>query len=241
MTTTIATRLRILVASIVTVGISLPAIALSADAVIRATTTDMPAEAPSSPAWTKVPLHRVTLTTAPVVHPSNPGKGATARELTVQAVRNSDQLFIRLDWPDKRADRKIANINQFTDGVAVQFAIERDPETSVLMGGGGKLVDVWHWTASKDRAQNFIADGFGTLTPMEKQAVSAKSQYANGRWTVVFRRSLKAADESWVKFVGVQGSGGSAVYPVAFAVWDGSNGEIDGFKAVTMAWQQLAF
>jgi DMSO reductase family type II enzyme heme b subunit len=105
------------------------------------------------------------------------------------------------------------------------------------MGSEDRRVNIWYWNASKESAQNLIAAGFRTLAPAAIQNVSASGDYADGTWTVVFHRTLKAGDDDDVPLetkVGTQ-------LPVCFAVWNGANSERDGFKAVTLDWQKLQF
>ena len=78
------------------------------------------------------------------------------------------------------------------------------------------------------------ARGFGTLRarpPVDWQ-VSATGTYSVGSYRVVFRRHLKGKGADSVSFR--PGQTGH----VAFAIWDGSAGDRDGKKSVTI-WQQL--
>jgi DMSO reductase family type II enzyme heme b subunit len=80
----------------------------------------------------------------------------------------------------------------------------------------------------KSPVENLIAGGFGTLTMKgaESQNISGKGRWKDGVWSVVFKRSLEGSGDD-VKFT--QGK----LTPIAFATWDGSQGEGDGRKAVT--------
>jgi complex iron-sulfur molybdoenzyme family reductase subunit gamma len=60
----------------------------------------------------------------------------------------------------------------------------------------------------------------------------AKGVYATGTYRVMFRRALRAEGEGAARL-----APGGAV-PVAFAVWNGSAGDRDGKKSVTI-WQVL--
>jgi mono/diheme cytochrome c family protein len=78
------------------------------------------------------------------------------------------------------------------------------------------------------------AQGAGSITlrPKASQIVKATGQWANGRWTVVLRRSLAASPEE-----------GLALQPgervsVAFAVWDGAVRDRNGQKLVSI-WHDL--
>jgi mono/diheme cytochrome c family protein len=82
--------------------------------------------------------------------------------------------------------------------------------------------------------ENLNATGVGTLTsqPPEAQTVQGHGRWENGKWRVVMVRTLRTDNTRDTQFkVG-------ATVPVAFAVWDGAQGDRDGQKAVTV-WQQL--
>jgi DMSO reductase family type II enzyme heme b subunit len=86
--------------------------------------------------------------------------------------------------------------------------------------------------------EDLNANGFSTLTTQATQNVlgnglwepygALKGGCCNGpRWRVVMKRSLTTDDPSDVQFQ----SGSS--FPVAFAVWDGSNVERNGVKGIS--------
>jgi hypothetical protein len=79
------------------------------------------------------------------------------------------------------------------------------------------------------------AVGFGSLTsqPVEGQSVRGASAHHDGSWRVVMSRTLVNDDPNDAQF-----AAGASV-AVAFAVWDGSNGDRDGLKS-TSSWQSLA-
>lgn len=190
---------------------------------------------PDGAAWKSVSQTRIEVSTAPAVHPSIVGE-ATITEVNAQAAALGDQLFIRVQWKDASENRD-RGIGKFADGVAVEFPADGSEETSMIMGGDGRRVNIWYWNASKNAAENLVADGFGTLTRLPVQDVQASGNYAKGVWTVVFHRALKPQGDDNITLAIKKGT----KLPVAFAVWNGGNSERDGFKAVTMEWHQLAF
>lgn len=187
-----------------------------------------------APVWDQVPARDIALDTAPPVHDAVRGEAAIKR-ITVQVARNGDGVYFRLQWKDKTPDTRLKELDAFTDAVAIQFATDRTAETSPIMGGEGKTVNIWYWNAKTDRAQTLIANGFGTLAPLGIQDVSAAGKYRRGAWTVVFHRAAKPAE---AQAVSLEGAGD---WPVAFAVWDGANQERDGLKAVNADWQRVTF
>jgi DMSO reductase family type II enzyme heme b subunit len=78
------------------------------------------------------------------------------------------------------------------------------------------------------------ARGFGSFVsqPMKQQNVSGKGLWRAGFWNVIFIRDLKSKDADDVKFVA-----GKPV-PVAFAIWNGEQGDRNGRKMVSN-WYQL--
>jgi mono/diheme cytochrome c family protein len=83
-------------------------------------------------------------------------------------------------------------------------------------------------------AEDLVAQGFGTLRARARsdQAVDARGVYTTGTYRVMFRRDLRGHGTG-----GVSLAPGVTV-PVAFAVWNGSAGDRDGQKSVTI-WQAL--
>lgn len=110
------------------------------------------------------------------------------------------------------------------------LTLESD-KTFVTGWGAGNIVSD---PQRKSPAEDLTAQGFGTLRarPRTDQKVDAKGVYAADSYRVMFRRSLKPTGKDAVVL-----SPGSTV-PVAFAVWNGSAGDRDGKKSVTI-WQEL--
>ncbi|MBI3031251.1 MAG: c-type cytochrome [Candidatus Rokubacteria bacterium] len=113
-----------------------------------------------------------------------------------------------------------------------RHALTVQSEAAFVTGwGAGNIVsDPLRGSAAEDLA----AQGFGSLRarPPDDQAVSARGVYSTGSYRVVLRRSLRGSGERAVSF-----QPGTMV-PVGFAVWNGSAGDRDGKKSVTI-WQEL--
>ena len=89
--------------------------------------------------------------------------------------------------------------------------------------------DLGNLNAQRDRTtpiEDLIAEGFGTLTTVDAQTVQGSGEWRDGRWRVVFARSIVGDDQQLTSF-GV----GSAT-PVAFALWDGGAGDRNGQKSI---------
>lgn len=82
--------------------------------------------------------------------------------------------------------------------------------------------------------ENLVAGGFGTLTsePPSNQNVQGDGVWANDRWRVIFTRELSSPSPDNVTLAP------GKVYSIAFAAWDGSNGERNGQKSVSQ-WVSL--
>lgn len=80
------------------------------------------------------------------------------------------------------------------------------------------------------------AEGFGTLTPQPqtKQNVLGKGVWKDGKWRVVFYRTLDSLNKWDIKFQDKQ------PVLISFAVWDGAHQDRNGRKVVSM-WQRLHF
>jgi mono/diheme cytochrome c family protein len=110
------------------------------------------------------------------------------------------------------------------------LTLRSDP-TFVTGWGAGNIVSD---PARESAAEDLVAQGFGTLRarPRADQAVHARGVWGTGSYRVVFRRALAPTGERAVRLAPGQ------TVPVAFAVWNGSAGDRDGKKSVTI-WQDL--
>ncbi|MFO0983338.1 MAG: ethylbenzene dehydrogenase-related protein [Planctomycetota bacterium] len=110
------------------------------------------------------------------------------------------------------------------------LTLQSDPTFVTGWGAGNIVSDPTRASASEDLA----AQGFGTLSarPKIEQRIDARGVYTTGTYRVVFHRSLEARGEHSVALR----PGDST--PVSFAVWNGSAGDRDGKKSVTI-WQIL--
>jgi hypothetical protein len=82
--------------------------------------------------------------------------------------------------------------------------------------------------------EDLVAGGFGTLTSEDAsgQNVQGYGVWENNRWRVIFSRDLTSTEADDASFKPGQ------VYSVAFAAWDGANGERNGMKS-TSQWTSL--
>jgi mono/diheme cytochrome c family protein len=111
------------------------------------------------------------------------------------------------------------------------LTLRSDPTFVTGWGAGNIVADPLRESAAEDLA----AQGFGTLRarPRVDQRVSARGVYGTGTYRVAFRRALAPAGEQAARLAAGQ------TVPVSFAVWNGSAGDRDGKKSVTI-WQELS-
>lgn len=121
----------------------------------------------------------------------------------------------------------------FSDAVALQFPTAlpagiRKPY--FLFGDAEQPVDLWFLDLARGSAEQFVGRGSASLTPQDSDEIEVTKSYAEGEWTVVFKRSLRSTGNLTFQ---------SGQYvPIAFSVWDGFNDE-RGNKRALSAWFYL--
>ena len=110
------------------------------------------------------------------------------------------------------------------------LTLESDPDFITGWGAGNIVSD----PRRKSAAEDLSAQGFGTLKarPTSDQTVQAKGVYDLGTYRVVFRRAFRGSGNNTVDLWS------GRTVSIAFAVWNGSAGDRDGKKSVTI-WQDL--
>ncbi len=110
------------------------------------------------------------------------------------------------------------------------LTLESDPTYVTAWGVGNVVSD----PTRKSSVEDLMAEGFGTLRARwpRETAVTTVGTWGTGSYRVQFRRPLEVADRGAPDLA----PGDRAA--VAFAVWDGSAGDRDGKKSVTI-WQEL--
>ncbi|WP_457647427.1 c-type cytochrome [Profundibacter sp.] len=208
------------------------------DSVIRAIRVDgdLPTD-PADPLWDTAPA--MTFNMGPNVI-KEPRLFTTLTEfVTVRALYNDTDITMRVDVDDRTYSvpgseleqaYAIEGVEATRDAIAVQIpaALSGTNEKPYFRQGDKKNpVNMWVWTApSVEPAADetaVIMDATGldkAPKPREdSSALNAKGQWADGQWQVVFRRPLETDAAEDLQF-------SEGVYtPIAFAAWDGVNGE----------------
>jgi DMSO reductase family type II enzyme heme b subunit len=154
-------------------------------------------------------------------------------ELRVAAAHNGDALFFRLSWLDETRDDSITDTDRFTDAAAVLFPVRGDAPLQA-MGSQEQPVNAWYWRSDFEEPLSVTATGLGSTVRHTDGSLAAAASYDQGGWQVVISyRFPSRADE------GLTALRPGRTTKAAFAVWQGSNDERAGIKAVTMEWQPL--
>lgn len=126
----------------------------------------------------------------------------------------------------------------FPDAVAVQFPVRLDANGQkpyFLNGDSEHPVSLWKWESSHNKTSEMNATGLDQwrLQPDGNQGVRSESVYRYGRYFLTMKRKLTTAD----KKSDIQLLPGSKI-PIAFNVWDGSQGE-EGTKKAISSWFEM--
>ncbi|MBL9077285.1 MAG: c-type cytochrome [Planctomycetes bacterium] len=207
-------------------------------------------------AWTR--LERLRLPLAPLWwRPEAPA------ELWLTAAHDGTDVVLRLEWADATHDAEAQPTSTISDGAAIQFAAATLDPPLFAMGSPQQPVNVWRWHAFDPKDLAGIADllspthtgldvPLGAVQPRPRAEslafegpasaraatgtglpLQVATEWAAGRWTATFRRSLRARSDQEVDLTGTT--------PVlfAFAIWDGRIDHHAGSKAIT-TWHVLA-
>lgn len=157
--------------------------------------------------------------------------------ISAKAVYNNDEIAILVEWDDRTkslpGDAKaieIADAEVFEDAVAVQWPVKVSSEGDKPyfgMGDASSHVNIWFWQSESGAGAQptFKLMNSKGLKEREQRdpasaGLKAVGSYSNGTWRVVMKRPLKTGDAE----KDIQFEEGKFI-PVAFAAWDGSNGE----------------
>ena len=140
----------------------------------------------------------------------------------------------KADWQRDLAGRE--DVESDAPGMAVDIypfsrgkgAADQDPAFLTGNAAGNAFSKL----SRKSPVESLVAAGIGSLTPRPAalQNVSGKGVWAANEWKVVFVRDLSPAGEGDIRL--------SDGVPIAFAVWNGSQGDRNGIKAFS-AWYRL--
>ena len=165
--------------------------------------------------------------------------------VTAQALYSDSEIALRIQWDDRNqstgsnlqgdyADRDttIYLDTDHPDQFAVQFPakLEDSVRPYFLFGDKKKAVNLWWWRADTNTTVERNGKSIEKLTDQkqEGQQIQADVTFADGRYTMLVRRSLTTEDGK----LDIQFEAGR-FHPVAFHVWDGSRGEVGQRRSMT--------
>ncbi len=214
---------------------------------------------PDSPVWDETQGVIMKLSAQLTVPPR--WQFANVDRLLVDALYNDREFGILVQWDDRTEDREhqeddypsepqasgrgsfpsgsvvfptrddLAKLRQklFADALSIQFPAEIGEGAKrpfFALGEPGAPVESWRFRADRD-GERFTAKGFH-LPPENVEKLFTNAKYDDGRWKVVFKAPL--AEDGGItpgKYV-----------PIAFAAWDGANGE-SGTRCAISSWYWL--
>ncbi len=145
---------------------------------------------------------------------------------------------LRVEESEKEETEQSVEAQEFPDAIAVQFPNSVDEsgrKPYFLNGDSSHPVNLWKWQSNPNDALEMNATGLKNWTPQPKedQLVFSKSAYRYGRYFLVLNRKLKTRDaDNDIQFPM------NVKIPIAFNVWDGSQGE-EGTKKAISSWFDL--
>ena len=164
----------------------------------------------------------------------------SANAIGVRVIYNDDTVAVLLNWNDMAAENSgtasliKTDLKTTSDAVAVQLPSEPGQSQTrpfFLYGDSQNSVNLWFadlaTDLSKDGARLFIGKGSRNVTAVEggEGVIEAVSSFANGEWTVIFKRDRGVNN-------GVVFEEGQFV-PIAFSVWDGFHHEQGNRRGIT--------
>lgn len=195
-------------------------------------------DSPTAAGWSQTPAATIPLASAPSTVPN--ANDTSIEEMRVRAAHSDQRLYVKLSWNDSTKDGNVTpsryeapRVGSFADGVAVQFPVNRSEQPSIAMGSPRSLVNVWYWNPEMG-SQTLLAGGPGTTTQVGNSTLRTNATYRDGSWHVVMSRALQSTDANRTDLELDRNLN------VAFGVWNGSNEERSGQKAVS-EWYHFPF
>jgi len=175
-------------------------------------------ESPDDPAWDEVPEAYYPLTAQLMRAPRSFQPAINA--VRVKSLYNGSDIAFHVAWHDRTETRAGETI----DAMALQFPQELaqgDERPYFVFGDSNRPIYQWYWSADTDTVVERNATGLDAIEdqPEAQWQTSGTAAFENGRWQVVFRRSLGAGDDNDLGFVT------DRFIPISFAAWEGLAGE----------------
>ncbi len=207
---------------------------------------DLPSD-PNDPAWNDAPA--ITFNMAPNIIKEPRLFTSLSEFVTVRALYNDNDIAMRVDVDDRTYSvpgselekaYAIEGVEATRDAIAVQIPAAlsgTNLKPYFRQGDKKNPVNMWVWTApsqepaADESAEILDATGLDKAPRPrdDSSALTARGEWKDGRWQVVFTRALETDAPADLQFR-------EGIYtPVAFAAWDGVNGE-SGIRNSFTAW-----
>lgn len=199
---------------------------------------------PQSPLWDEATESEIPLSSQQM---QQPGGGST-RAVFVRAIEDGQTFAIRMSWNDTTKDDTVGSLP--SDAAAIQLPIDPQRLPYQCMGQSNSRVNIWQWKAALEResgesltvtsmnsttnARNLTSNGICKAVESNRVGPSARSYHDGQQWHVVYWRALSKGDLANAPLVRESSTS------IAFAVWNGAQGETRGMKAVS-TWNTLSF
>jgi DMSO reductase family type II enzyme heme b subunit len=198
---------------------------------------------PDHAAWSGAAAESVQLAPTPLELQPSAYLAATRRErpvgvvqqLRVRSLHNGSDVAFHLEWQDPAREVALTDNDVFPDGAALLFPLRQDAPL-MTMGSDEQPVAAWHWRADRpDHARANVSQGLGTTRVLDDASIATAASWRDGRWRLVFRRALRPSGATAETLpIGV-----GETLKVAFAVWEGGNGERGGLKSFSPSWHPV--
>lgn len=129
---------------------------------------------PFAPTWQQVPAKNVQVMPQQMTMPRL--EKGSIHKLTAQAVTNGDSIAWRVSWQDTAPDFNV-DTGRFSDAVALEFPLTKNPAPFMGHRGGGK-VQILYW---KGLWQKDIDEGFQDVQDVHPNAWSDLYWFAEGK------------------------------------------------------------
>ncbi len=165
----------------------------------------------------------------------------TVESISLKALYNENEVAFLLEWDDATKSepgdlkaKKLASGRLYRDMAALQFPLKRGlndgtaaetHEPPLAMGDERDPVRIWLWKGLRNGGKQEFSiynyygyDGPRDVMKSYEGQMRARGFYDNGTWTLIIKAPRRGAAGKGLFVPG-------EVSPIAFALWDGSNGE----------------
>lgn len=220
---------------------------------------------PAALAWSNASTRSIDLSAQQMAAPFG---GGSVDSLELQAVTNDSHVGFRMTWQDPTRDTSLGAPTNYSDAAAVMLYNGEQPPITMGGSGAPVNIWYWRaaWGAPdtpygtgdmytyldhtrslpgraadnpltrvryEQHAQNYYARGYGSLSHAASQPVEATAERTGQEWHVTFTRERRT-DGAFDAAIAAN----ETIY-LAVAVWNGSAGEADGQKSISLQFTEL--